>query len=49
MAAVAADTQDVDKLRQAMRDSKGPGNFRETVHVRGPNGKKDGIQILPAI
>ncbi len=42
----AANIQDVDNLRQAMRDSKGPGNFRN-LFMYAPNGKKDGIQILP--
>jgi PBSX family phage portal protein len=42
----AANVQDVDNLRQAMRDSKGPGNFRN-LFMYAPNGKKDGIQILP--
>lgn len=37
---------DVDKLREAMRNCKGPGNFRN-LFVYAPNGKKDGIQILP--
>lgn len=37
---------DVDKMRQAMRDSKGLGNFRN-LFMYAPNGKKDGIQILP--
>lgn len=46
MTDAAANTQDVDNLRQAMRDSKGPGNFRN-LFMYAPNGKKDGIQILP--
>jgi capsid portal protein len=29
-----------------MRDSEGPGNFRN-LFMYAPNGKKDGIQILP--
>ena len=29
-----------------MRDSKGPGNFRN-LFMYAPNGKKEGIQILP--
>ncbi|MGD8174775.1 phage portal protein [Marinimicrobium sp. ARAG 43.8] len=38
--------EDVDNLRQALRDAKGPGNFRN-LFMYAPNGKKDGIQILP--
>ena len=38
--------EDVDKLRKALKESKGPGNFRN-VFMYAPNGKKDGIQILP--
>ena len=42
----AAKEEDVNALRKALRDSKGPGNFRNLfMHV--PNGKKDGIQLIP--
>lgn len=37
---------DVDALRQALKDSKGPGNFRN-LFMYAPNGKKDGIQLIP--
>lgn len=37
---------DINDLQQAFKDSKGPGNFRN-LFVYAPNGKKDGIQILP--
>ncbi|PUA16809.1 phage portal protein [Glaciimonas sp. PCH181] len=37
---------DVESMRQAMRESKGPGNFRN-LFVYSPKGMKDGIQILP--
>jgi len=40
------DKDDVDKLREALRNSKGPGNFRN-LFMHAPGGKKDGIQILP--
>lgn len=40
------DTQDVDALRKAMKDSKGPGNFRN-LFLYAPNGKKEGIQVIP--
>jgi len=33
-------------MRKAMRDTKGLGNFRN-LFMYAPNGKKDGIQILP--
>mgnify|MGYP006968216290 CR=1 FL=1 len=36
----------VDDLRTAMKSSKGPGNFRN-LFMYAPNGKKDGIQLLP--
>ncbi|MCV5632196.1 hypothetical protein OFN23_28950, partial [Escherichia coli] len=33
-------------IRQAMKSAKGPGNFRN-LFMYSPNGKKDGIQIIP--
>ena len=36
----------VDRMRQAMRDTKGLGNFRN-LFMYVPNGKLDGINILP--
>ncbi|MGS0744283.1 phage portal protein, partial [Glaciimonas sp. GG7] len=39
-------TDDVTSLRKAMHDSKGPGNFRN-LFLYSPNGKKEGLQILP--
>lgn len=38
--------QDIDDLRKALRESKGPGNFRN-IFIYAPNGKKDGIQLIP--
>ncbi|MBO9710656.1 MAG: phage portal protein [Caulobacter sp.] len=38
--------EDVDDLRQALKDSKGPGNFRN-LFLYSPNGKKDGVQLIP--
>jgi len=38
--------QDIENLKQALRDSKGPGNFRNLM-LYAPGGKKDGIQIMP--
>lgn len=37
---------DVDKLREALKESKGPGNFRN-LFMYAPGGKKDGIQLIP--
>lgn len=37
---------DVDALRKALRESKGPGNFRN-LFVYAPSGKKDGLQVIP--
>ena len=42
----AQSQDDVDALREAMRNAKGPGNFRN-LFMYSPNGKKDGIQVLP--
>lgn len=42
----ANDPNDITALRKALKDSKGPGNFRN-LFFYSPNGKKDGIQILP--
>jgi PBSX family phage portal protein len=42
----AAQQSDVDNIREAMKKSKGPGNFRN-LFMYSPNGKKDGIQIIP--
>ncbi|PHU99611.1 phage portal protein [Iodobacter sp. BJB302] len=36
----------VDDLREALKGSKGPGNFKNLM-VYAPGGKKDGMQILP--
>jgi PBSX family phage portal protein len=40
------DNNDVDKLKEALRQSKGPGNFRNLM-VHAPNGKEGSIKILP--
>lgn len=42
----AQSQQDVDNIRGAMKSAKGPGNFRN-LFMYSPNGKKDGIQIIP--
>ncbi|WP_038342990.1 phage portal protein [Acinetobacter sp. A47] len=42
----AADQKDITTLREALKQSKGVGNFRNLFYY-SPNGKKDGIQIIP--
>lgn len=42
----AQSQQDVDNIRSAMKSAKGHGNFRN-LFMYSPNGKKDGIQIIP--
>ncbi|MDR3429033.1 phage portal protein [Silvimonas sp.] len=37
---------DVADLRTALKNSKGPGNFRNLL-MYAPNGKKDGVQLIP--
>ncbi len=37
---------DIDNIRQALKDSKGPGNFKN-LFMYAPNGKKDGMQLIP--
>jgi PBSX family phage portal protein len=46
MTDAAHNQEDIDGLRQALKDSKGPGNFRN-LFMYAPNGKKDGIQLIP--
>lgn len=46
MTDTAQSQDDIDALRQALKDSKGPGNFRN-LFMYAPNGKKDGIQLMP--
>lgn len=46
MTDAAASQDDVDNMRTALKNSKGPGNFRN-VFMYAPNGKKDGIQLIP--
>jgi PBSX family phage portal protein len=42
----AQEQGDIDKLRDALKNAKGPGNFRN-LFMYSPNGKKDGMQLLP--
>ncbi|WP_341743081.1 phage portal protein [Azonexus hydrophilus] len=46
MTDAAQKQEDVDALREALKSAKGPGNFRN-LFMYAPNGKKDGIQIIP--
>jgi PBSX family phage portal protein len=46
MTDAAQSPQDIDALRDALKASKGPGNFRN-LFVYAPNGKKDGMQLIP--
>lgn len=46
MTDAAQKEEDIDSLRCALRSAKGPGNFRN-LFVYAPNGKKDGIQLIP--
>ncbi len=46
MTDAAQKQEDVDALRKALKESKGPGNFRN-LFMYAPNGKKDGMQLIP--
>lgn len=46
MTDTAQNEGDIDSIRQALKNSKGPGNFRN-MFVYAPNGKKEGIQVIP--
>lgn len=46
MTDAAQEKDDIDALRQALKDSKGPGNFKN-LFMYAPNGKKDGLQLIP--
>ncbi len=46
MTDAAQDQKDIDNLREAFKQSKGPGNFKN-LFLYAPNGKKDGIQLIP--
>jgi len=38
--------KDADAIRQALGQAKGVGNFKN-LFIHAPNGKKDGVQIMP--
>lgn len=42
----AQSQEDVDRLREAMKNAKGPGNLRN-LFMYALGGKKERIQILP--
>lgn len=42
----AQSQEDIDAIREALKNAKGPGNFRN-LFFYSPNGKKDGIQLIP--
>lgn len=42
----AQDQGDIEAIRDALKASKGPGNFRN-LFLYSPNGKKDGVQLIP--
>ncbi|MCW8207619.1 phage portal protein [Verminephrobacter aporrectodeae subsp. tuberculatae] len=42
----AQQQEDIDAIREALKASKGPGNFRN-LFFYSPSGKKDGIQLIP--
>lgn len=42
----AQEQADIDAMREALKASKGPGNFRN-LFLYSPNGKKDGVQLIP--
>lgn len=46
MTDAAQNDQDVTALREALKQSKGPGNFRN-LFMYAPNGKPDGIKLIP--
>lgn len=46
MTDTAQQSADIDALREALKSSKGPGNFRN-LFMYAPNGKKDGLQLIP--
>lgn len=46
MTDAAQDQADIDDLRTALKNAKGPGNFRNLL-VYAPGGKKEGIQLIP--
>jgi len=46
MTDAAQNPEDIDAIRKALKESKGPGNFRN-LFVYSPGGSKDGIKLIP--
>ncbi len=46
MTDAAQNEKDVDAMRTALKNSKGPGNFRN-LFMYAPNGTKDGLKLIP--
>jgi PBSX family phage portal protein len=46
MTDAAQKQEDVDAIRDALKNSKGPGNFKNLFYY-APGGKKDGMQLIP--
>lgn len=46
MSEAAANQEDIKNLREQLGKAKGVGNFKN-LFMHAPNGKKDGIQIIP--
>lgn len=46
MTDAANNNEDIENIKNAMKNSKGPGNFKNMM-VYAPNGQKDGLQIIP--
>ena len=46
MSDAAADTDDISTLIDSIKKTKGTGNFKN-MFLYAPNGKKDGLQIIP--
>lgn len=46
MTNAAQNQENLNNIRQTMKKAKGQGNFRN-LFIYSPNGKKDGIQIIP--
>jgi len=40
------DPNDVEAVRESLRSARGVGNFKN-LFIHAPNGKKDGVQIIP--
>ena len=38
--------KDIDSLKESLRQSRGPGNFRNLV-IYSPNGKPEGLKLIP--